>query len=267
MVALGAALVLGGVGCGGSTSAAVHGLLFLRSEGEGYGQIFLWRPGSAPKPIGPGGYNIDDAEWSPDGSLIAFTRSEMGGTSNFSDVFAIYVMRPYGTKVRQLSDGFDDGPFVSDDFPSWSPDSRQIVFSRSVGTTVSRDGFVTVDVRSGRERSLIRTSAYAPVWGKPGIAYGQFDSAIQLLNPVTGRSRLLTRRVTRAYLAWSPSGVLAMLEPSEITQGHRSGNRIVFFSAAGRVLGELPAPVGKTFECGPVWSPNGKQIHRVHTVP
>lgn len=53
-----------------------------------------------------------------------------------------------------------------------------------------------------------------------------------------------------ALLAWSPSGVLAVLEPNY---------RIVVLTASGRVRGKLPNPTG-FMGCPPVWSPNGKQI-------
>ncbi len=51
--------------------------------------------------------------WSPDGSLIAFARSERTGNGFDSDIF---VMNPDGTGVTQLTSGPAD-----DSYPSWQP--------------------------------------------------------------------------------------------------------------------------------------------------
>ncbi len=73
--------------------------------------------------------------------------------------------------------------------------------------------------------------------GKAGIAYSN-HSGINLLNPETGRSRLVTR------------GVLAAVGPT----------RIVLLAASGRALGKLPLPPAVGIEGDIFWSPNGKQI-------
>jgi len=243
-VALGTALVLAGAGCGGSTPAGGHGILLVGRAKYGRSRIFLWRPGSRAKPLGPAGYEITDPVWSPDGCSIAWVdayQPEAGATPASDE---ISLMRSDGTQLKSLAedDYYDGGP-------SWSPDGRHIVYERQ-GIS-GGEGLVIVDARSGHERVLhprdLPEYARDAVWGKPGIAYLN-DSGINLLNPEAGRSRL----VAHGYfyndgLAWSPSGVLAVFERK----------RIVVLSTSGRVLGKLLTPPSR---CWPVWSPNGKQI-------
>jgi TolB protein len=62
--------------------------------------------------------------WSPRGDLIAFTRQS--GQS-----FSIGVMAPDGTRERILTTSF------SDEGPTWSPNGRVILFTR---TTAGRGG-------------------------------------------------------------------------------------------------------------------------------
>lgn len=60
--------------------------------------------------------------WSPDGSRIAFSRSEPGGSSD------IYVMDADGSNVRRLTDG---GADVTNRDPVWSPDALRVAFRMS----------------------------------------------------------------------------------------------------------------------------------------
>jgi Tol biopolymer transport system component len=78
--------------------------------------------GSSFRRVGPLG-NIWDAVWSPDGRWIAFSMASKATGGRFQ----LYLMRPDGSGVRQLTSG-TDGLFSL--HPTWSPDSSQLLFLR-----------------------------------------------------------------------------------------------------------------------------------------
>ena len=63
--------------------------------------------------------------WSPDGSMIAFSRSNLG-----MGVGGIWIMNADGSGSMQLTTG------VVDDFPAWSPDGAKIAF-RATGIGIA----------------------------------------------------------------------------------------------------------------------------------
>jgi TolB protein len=93
------------------------------------GTIWLMNPDGSnprrltepPQVLGYLGARDGMPDWSPDGRLIAFTRSYRGRRD-------IYVIHPDGTGLRRLT---KQAGLHS--FPSWSPDGKRIVFVTSVG--------------------------------------------------------------------------------------------------------------------------------------
>lgn len=260
-VVLGATLVLACTGCGGSSSAFGRYDILLLGHDPDAARLFLWRPGSPVKPItGPqiwgtsGGGDffsgMTDGYWSPDGSLIAYEQDTPGGLAPPSP--SVLVMRPDGTHVKEVASGdydADSGAGV----PSWSPNGRQLVWEHDTVINADQEteqDFAIDDVPSGAERILPANRATSdPVWGKPGIAYTS-GAGVMLLDPATGRSRLVLRGVSSSALAWSPRGVLALEEPTQI----------VLVTPSGRVVRKLAVPRAARDECGISWSPDGKQI-------
>jgi WD40 repeat protein len=263
IVAAGTALALTLSGCGETGSPRVHGspsphvqgtLLLLRFHGfpgSPYDRFFLWRSGSGATPFRRRVSTYAVAQWSPDGRSIAYGTSQdnpyaLGGR----DINSIHVMRSDGTNVRMLAGRTGDTAL------SWSPDGREIAYKRGGKLAI-------VDLRTGQRRTLTRAavtkqSGAVFAWGKPGIAYKGHDGEIKLANPGTGRSRLIAHGSGDSLsLVWSRSGVLAADEGHWAL--HVYSSRFVFFSASGRVLGELSDRHGDP-QCSPVWSPNGKQI-------
>jgi Tol biopolymer transport system component/DNA-binding winged helix-turn-helix (wHTH) protein len=78
------------------------------------------RPLTSP----PAGWLDHEAAFSPDGTQVAFIRSTIAGVSN--DVF---VMPAAGGRPKRLT--FDHRPIMGP--PTWTPDSREIVFSSDRG--------------------------------------------------------------------------------------------------------------------------------------
>ena len=88
------------------------------SDRGGSPQLYVMSvSGGDPQRISFGSGRYTTPVWSPDGSLIAFTKQE-GGT------FHIGVMRPDGSGERLLTTSYlDEGP-------TWAPNSRTLLFSR-----------------------------------------------------------------------------------------------------------------------------------------
>jgi len=88
-------------------------------DGTGYRQLTFFTSG-------PKGWNAAGAErprWSPDGKTIAFTGPSIIGSSHMAD--AIYTIRPDGTDMKKI---IELGNIYNPRNPSWSPDSKKIVF-------------------------------------------------------------------------------------------------------------------------------------------
>ncbi|HKU57874.1 MAG TPA: hypothetical protein VJP41_12740 [Gaiellaceae bacterium] len=241
------ALVLAGAVFAGRTTTGGHGVLLLRTEANPtLQQVLLWHPGAASaQPLGSSSDWILTPQWSPDGKTIAFAEQK-GGWSDPADD-DIWTMRSDGSGATRLT---DDGsrPSVFRAYePSWSPDSRRIVFVRVIVKS-PYEQLVVVNVRTGRERTL-RVSGETPAWGKTGIAYVADYRRIMLVSPAGGRAKVLAP-VTATALRWSSRGVLAALQ----------SDRILLFTATGRQVGVLHVPFKKTNACGVAWSPDGKRL-------
>lgn len=247
IAALLAALVLVGAVYAGRTATAGHGILLLQTEtNERLQQVLLWHPNGGPaKPLGSSSDWILTPQWSPDGKSIAFAE-EQGGWDDPA-AYDIWTMRADGSGARRLTrDSLRSDVFRAHE-PSWSPDSRRIVFVRDLENKPYEE-LVIVSARTGQERTL-HASGETPAWGRAGIAYVADYRRIMLLRPAGGRPKVLAR-VTASGLAWSSRGVLAAWQ----------SDRINFFTASGRAVGTVHVPFKKTNACGVAWSPDGKRV-------
>jgi dipeptidyl aminopeptidase/acylaminoacyl peptidase len=231
----------------GKAAASGHGVLLLRTETDPrLQQILLWHPGGAiPQPLGSSSDWILTPEWSPDGTSIAFAE-EQGGWDDPAD-YDIWTMNSDGSSSKRLTyDGLRSNVFRAYE-PSWSPDSRHIVFVR-VTENKPYEQLMVVNTRTGKERALHK-SGETPAWGKAGIAYVADYRRIMLVSPAGGRAKVLAP-VTATGLAWSSRGVLAALQ----------SDRILLYTASGRQVGFVRVPFKKTNACGIAWSPDGRRL-------
>lgn len=143
------------------------------------------------------------ASWSPDGSLLAFTRMRYDPQTN-SFASAIYVVRPDGSSLRKLTDRGSD--------PAWSPDGRHIAFvtDRDENGQLSygdREFFANelyvMDADGRRSARLTRTKSLnerSPSWSPDGrrIAFQRgrvIDSAEGMVVLVVNIDGTCTRRI------------------------------------------------------------------------
>lgn len=247
IAALLGALVLAGAVFAGRTTTAGHGILLLRTEAnQTLQEVLLWHPGAASaQPLGSSSDWILTPHWSPDGKSIAFAE-EPDGWSDPAD-YDIWTMRSDGSGAKRLTyDGSRPNVFRAYE-PSWSPDSRRIVFVRVIVKS-PYEQLVVVNLRTGREKTL-RVSGETPAWGQAGIAYVADYRRIMLVSPAGGRAKVLAP-VTATALTWSSRGVLAALQ----------SDRILLYTASGRQVGFLRVPFTKTNACGIAWSPDGRRL-------
>jgi WD40 repeat protein len=125
--------------------------------------------------------------WSPDGDRIAFVREGDPAAGTYE---AVYVMRPDGSDVQQVSSA-DGG---SDFWPSWSPDGSQLVFA----SIRNEDwGIWVVDADGSNEHRIFGGvgTGYVnnPVWspdgsliafvGNPSVDDYSPDDALYVIRP------------------------------------------------------------------------------------
>ena len=166
-----------------------------------------------------------DAEWSPDGKLIAFTsRRELPDpfrTAN-SDVYVVG-STPGGTP-QQLTTfkGPDEAPLA------WSPDSRLIAFREAVvpGYSIyNQERIAVVPAAGGAVRVLtakLDRPTNAPLWSPDGRS---------LLTTVTDDRNSYVAEVPLEAPHEHPSGVPPQGEPRRLTQG--DGNAAALASRGG----------------------------------
>lgn len=84
------------------------------------------------RPIIPIGGGLPDhmcPSWSPDGSKIAFSKSQPHfGISRYL-YYDIWIMNPDGTEIKKLSDTTSMSNPRSHTYPQWFPDSKRIVYA------------------------------------------------------------------------------------------------------------------------------------------
>jgi len=162
-------------------------------------------------------------EWSPDGSMIAFTREKTGG---------ILVMDANGTSVRRLTDSGTD--------PTWSPDGSMLAF-------MDDDGIWTVDV-DGITQTWIAKGGW-PAWSPDGstiVFSGPEGLLVKDPDPDTEPTPL---GVEGNRPDWAPDG-------SMIAFSRDDGIYVVH--ADGTSVRELTTARG--FYLDPSWSPDSSMI-------
>jgi Tol biopolymer transport system component len=140
--------------------------------------------------------------WSPDGTRVAFARSDGN----------LYVMPSAGGAVRPLT-----STLLPEYEPAWSPDGTSIAYTRRVPGTLIREVWV-LDVASRKSRKVTSLNAqcFTPAWSPDGtmIAFSVNRGGGRYAIHTIGSDGTGLRRVTAPggddaiEPAWSPDGSL-----------------------------------------------------------
>ena len=187
--------------------------------------------------------------WSPDGSTLAFARSE-------GDSSSIWVMGATGKNPRSLTedDLVEEETLTPDEFPTWSPDGERIAY-----TSFLPDGNDDIFVMNANGSSPTRLTSGPeydsdPDWSPNGelIAFSR-DGDIYTMRPDGSDVRQLTQGSARdGAPAWSRDGRwLAFARADESGTTFAGPSRIIVMRANGSRLGRVRLP-GEAF--WPSWA-------------
>jgi len=79
-------------------------------------------------PVGGGGADYAFPVWSPDGSKIAFSKSNTSGASAFL-TYDVWIINPDGTSPKKISGDTNPNNPRSQACPQWFPDSKKIAYA------------------------------------------------------------------------------------------------------------------------------------------
>jgi hypothetical protein len=225
---------------------------------DGAGDIYIWQPGTRDRRLSSGDL-LGEPTWSPNGRLIAFATTKCSDVNCLARPEEVYVANSDGSHQRQLT--FPSANELRSVYPSWSPDSRRIVFVREDAADSRME---IVSVASGKTRPLdVHGTINDPVWGKPGIAYlmrsyrgSDAPLTLRIADPSTGRGKPFASPLNGygfQLIAWSSRADLAALEGNGIAQ------RVTIYSGRGRRVEGFRVPKQWT-ACGLAWSREGTRL-------
>jgi Tol biopolymer transport system component/polyisoprenoid-binding protein YceI len=178
--------------------------------------------------------------WSPDGSKLAFARSEGESSS-------IWVMNANGKNARALTedDLVEETTFTPDEFPTWSPDGERIAFTSFLPD--GNDDIFVMNANGSSPTRLTNGPEYDadPDWSPNGelLAFSR-DGDIYTMRPDGSDVRQLSRGSARdGAPAWSGDGRwLAFSRADESGTTYAGPSRIIVMRADGSRLGRVPLP-------------------------
>lgn len=159
-----------------------------------------------------------DAQWSPDGKRIAFVSYRHDPDQSGFGNSELYVMSADGSKQARLT-----ANEVADSSPTWSPDGRQIAFSRGGGSP-----------------------------------FGEAEDLYVIDADGSGETKLATGYLHNSGPSWSPDGTRIAFHGWDETGPSYGGISLIAPDGSGLVgLTHPPAAAGDFF---PSWSPDGTKV-------
>ncbi|NQT97907.1 MAG: PD40 domain-containing protein [Candidatus Marinimicrobia bacterium] len=209
--------------------------------------------------ISPDGKTIISAAWCTDDTLANINWPG-------SHIWKISIDGTEQTKLTEI-----DGPYV-DVSPSWSPDGKEVAFTRIKLYEPPTDMFgessiYTVSSSGGTPKRLITESGkwlISPVWSHDGkmIAYitedkeASVSKALNVINVNTGKSRVVGKVPAAHFnidLAWSPDN-------KRIAFNDKKGKVIKVMSLDDGSIEDIKTNLGDVQIFQLDWSPDGKRF-------
>jgi TolB protein len=282
MVALASLVLMAAIPASATTHGRNGRIAFRRYLNDRHtrGAIFTINPdGSGERPLQHPGNNIvfTEPDWSPNGRWIVYN----AWPRNNDDASRILKIRANGRHRTRLSQTCTDN-CVSDSFPAWSPDGRQIAFERRLVPpdpndtwliaiyVMQADGTEAIQVtRQGESAGDpgIRFLDRAPAWAPDGdrLAFEresirrQRHAVFTVAVDGTGERRITPWRLDAAQPDWSPDGRWIVFRTQEGSE--REGD-IFMVHPNGNGLHKVIGGRGKWLSCS--FSPNGNKIQAGH---
>ena len=192
-----------------------------------------------------------EAEWSPDGSKVAYTH----GPGSSPGVFIVNADGSSANPTTLAAEG--SGPAASDSGPSFSPDGTKVAYAHNEQIyIINADG-------SGGPQPLAGATGHSPVWSPDGsrIAYDRIHSGsfVNLhIASVDGTGTPVVIPLSNSqwsYARWSPDGARIAFRDVAGSDGY-------FRVANADGTGNHPLATNPTQNDNqtPSWSPNGSRL-------
>jgi TolB protein len=276
------ALVVISAGVANATSrtadASRNGLIVFQARVGGFNQLYTIKPnGTGLKQITNISFSGDtdgaeQADWSPDGSAIAFDAPSLRGGDIVINVFTVH---PDGS-------GLAESPLAVKGFngaPAYSPDGTRIAFDQDPGSSQPTVHGLFVANADGSNPQRV-TTGFATVdaydtnadWSPDGsrLAFTRVKNSTEAAIFVVGIDGRGLKRLTPWSLDatgadWSPDGSRILFYSYTEAHPGKSANVLTIRPSGGRMTQLTHFSGGDTQAFGSTWSPDGTKIvwHKV----
>ena len=188
-----------------SWSADGTKIVFERVSGSGGSSILVANPDGSglttlvsSQPIGTSNSHNVDPSFSPDGSQVVFASNVDGNYDLYAVVVDLYGARPGIPTLIRLTK--TEAPVRNFD-PSWSPDGKTIVFSRSGAIEKSSRSAADLYLVKPETREVARLTATSRGLGDRGAVFSPDGTRVAFFSDRAGNNDIYVRNLSARYVA------------------------------------------------------------------